>query len=202
MRPNFARSSRRWKASRKPVWIHPARTANFPDYQTEELSLYEIWWTFGWPYESSVGAGAHRLFENARRDAESEDHHPSRRRHGSVFRRARRPGLGHARLAHVARGLQAAAQGAEASPARLLQDVLRGYGDVRLEGRARVRAAFLRSRPRALRVGRSLRSRRRPDVHSRDASRASTRSTFPKRTARSFTTRMRARCSAFARRQK
>ena len=38
----------------KPVWIHPARTAKFPDYQTEELSLYEIWWTFGWPYESSV----------------------------------------------------------------------------------------------------------------------------------------------------
>ena len=38
----------------KPVWIHPARTANFPDYQTEELSLYEIWCTFGWPYESSA----------------------------------------------------------------------------------------------------------------------------------------------------
>jgi len=38
----------------KPIWIHPARTAKFPDYQTEELSQYEIWWTFGWPYESSV----------------------------------------------------------------------------------------------------------------------------------------------------
>jgi aminocarboxymuconate-semialdehyde decarboxylase len=38
----------------KPVWIHPARTAKFPDYQTEDLSLYEIWWTFGWPYESSA----------------------------------------------------------------------------------------------------------------------------------------------------
>jgi aminocarboxymuconate-semialdehyde decarboxylase len=38
----------------KPVWIHPARTAKFPDYQTEELSQYEIWWTFGWPYESSA----------------------------------------------------------------------------------------------------------------------------------------------------
>jgi uncharacterized protein len=38
----------------KPVWIHPARTASFPDYQTEDTSLYEIWWTFGWPYESSA----------------------------------------------------------------------------------------------------------------------------------------------------
>jgi len=38
----------------KPIWIHPARTATFPDYQTENESLYEIWWTFGWPYESSA----------------------------------------------------------------------------------------------------------------------------------------------------
>jgi predicted TIM-barrel fold metal-dependent hydrolase len=38
----------------KPLWLHPARGAGFPDYQTEEKSLFEIWWTFGWPYESSV----------------------------------------------------------------------------------------------------------------------------------------------------
>jgi uncharacterized protein len=38
----------------KPIWIHPARTAEFPDYLTEKRSLYEIWWTFGWPYESSA----------------------------------------------------------------------------------------------------------------------------------------------------
>jgi uncharacterized protein len=38
----------------KPIWIHPARTAEFPDYLAEQTSLYEIWWTFGWPYESSV----------------------------------------------------------------------------------------------------------------------------------------------------
>lgn len=38
----------------KPVWIHPARSARFPDYATEEKSLYEIWWTFGWPYETSA----------------------------------------------------------------------------------------------------------------------------------------------------
>jgi predicted TIM-barrel fold metal-dependent hydrolase len=37
-----------------PIWVHPARGANFPDYLTEEKSKYEIWWTFGWPYETSV----------------------------------------------------------------------------------------------------------------------------------------------------
>lgn len=37
-----------------PVWIHPARGASFPDYATEQKSLYEIWWTFGWPYETSA----------------------------------------------------------------------------------------------------------------------------------------------------
>jgi len=37
-----------------PIWIHPARGANFPDYLTEDKSKYEIWWTFGWPYDTSV----------------------------------------------------------------------------------------------------------------------------------------------------
>lgn len=37
-----------------PIWLHPARGANFPDYLTEDSSKYEIWWTFGWPYETSV----------------------------------------------------------------------------------------------------------------------------------------------------
>ena len=38
----------------KPVWIHPARGANMPDYLSEKKSLYEIWWTFGWSYETAV----------------------------------------------------------------------------------------------------------------------------------------------------
>ncbi len=37
-----------------PIWLHPYRGADVPDYSTEERSLYEIWWTFGWPYETSV----------------------------------------------------------------------------------------------------------------------------------------------------
>jgi len=37
-----------------PIWVHPIRPAHFPDYLTEDKSKYEIWWTFGWPYETSA----------------------------------------------------------------------------------------------------------------------------------------------------
>jgi len=37
-----------------PIWLHPYRGANFPDYLTEQSSEYEIWWTFGWPYDTSA----------------------------------------------------------------------------------------------------------------------------------------------------
>jgi len=45
----------------RPIWLHPARGADFPDYKSEPKSHYEIWWTFGWPYETSV-AMAHLVF--------------------------------------------------------------------------------------------------------------------------------------------
>jgi predicted TIM-barrel fold metal-dependent hydrolase len=38
----------------KPIWLHPTRGANFADYQTEKKSKYEIWWTFGWSYETAA----------------------------------------------------------------------------------------------------------------------------------------------------
>ena len=37
-----------------PIWLHPTRGPNFPDYRSEEKSKYEIWFVFGWPYETSV----------------------------------------------------------------------------------------------------------------------------------------------------
>ena len=37
-----------------PVWVHPMRGPNFPDYATEKTSEDEIWFTFGWPYETSA----------------------------------------------------------------------------------------------------------------------------------------------------
>jgi uncharacterized protein len=36
------------------IWMHPARGAEITDYASEEKSKYEIWWTFGWPYETSA----------------------------------------------------------------------------------------------------------------------------------------------------
>jgi aminocarboxymuconate-semialdehyde decarboxylase len=37
-----------------PIWLHPFRGAEVADYKTEDRSQYEIWWTFGWPYETSA----------------------------------------------------------------------------------------------------------------------------------------------------
>ena len=45
----------------RPIWMHPARGADFPDYKSETKSHYEIWWTLGWPYETSVTM-AHLVF--------------------------------------------------------------------------------------------------------------------------------------------
>jgi aminocarboxymuconate-semialdehyde decarboxylase len=37
-----------------PLWLHPARTAEMSDYRGESRSRFEMWWCFGWPYETSV----------------------------------------------------------------------------------------------------------------------------------------------------
>jgi aminocarboxymuconate-semialdehyde decarboxylase len=37
-----------------PIWIHPMRGPHFADYATEDHSENEIWFTFGWPYETSA----------------------------------------------------------------------------------------------------------------------------------------------------
>ena len=50
-----------------PIWVHPARGASFTDYLTETSSKYEIWWTFGWPYETSA-AMARIVFEGLLND--------------------------------------------------------------------------------------------------------------------------------------
>ncbi|MFZ3584488.1 amidohydrolase family protein [Loktanella sp. DJP18] len=52
--PEFAPFFDYMASTGKAIWMHPARGANFPDYLTEDQSEYEIWWTFGWPYETSA----------------------------------------------------------------------------------------------------------------------------------------------------
>jgi aminocarboxymuconate-semialdehyde decarboxylase len=49
-RPLFARMA----ALDLPVWVHPMRGPQFSDYVTEQASENEIWFTFGWPYETTA----------------------------------------------------------------------------------------------------------------------------------------------------
>ncbi len=37
-----------------PIWIHPARDRNIPDYPGEKESKYLLFAIFGWPYETSL----------------------------------------------------------------------------------------------------------------------------------------------------
>ena len=43
-----------WRRYDLPIWLHPYRGAAWSDYPAEQASEFEIWWTFGWPYETSV----------------------------------------------------------------------------------------------------------------------------------------------------
>jgi predicted TIM-barrel fold metal-dependent hydrolase len=37
-----------------PIWIHPARDSNIPDYPDENVSKYGLFSVFGWPYETTL----------------------------------------------------------------------------------------------------------------------------------------------------
>ncbi len=37
-----------------PVFLHPMRGRDFPDYASEQVSEHEIWFSFGWPYETTA----------------------------------------------------------------------------------------------------------------------------------------------------
>jgi hypothetical protein len=34
--------------------VHPSRSSAWPDYPTEERSKYELWWVFGWEYDTAI----------------------------------------------------------------------------------------------------------------------------------------------------
>jgi predicted TIM-barrel fold metal-dependent hydrolase len=55
--PEFQPLFARMAALDLPIWLHPARSPNFPDYQTEKRSRYDLWWVFGWPYETTIAMG-------------------------------------------------------------------------------------------------------------------------------------------------
>jgi predicted TIM-barrel fold metal-dependent hydrolase len=52
--PEFRPLFRRMVDHDLPVWVHPMRGPNFPDYASEKQSEDEIWFSFGWPYETTA----------------------------------------------------------------------------------------------------------------------------------------------------
>ncbi len=52
--PEFLPIFDRMAALDLPIWMHPTRSASFADYAGEPRSKYDIWWAFGWPYETTV----------------------------------------------------------------------------------------------------------------------------------------------------
>jgi len=52
--PQFRPIFRRMAQHDLPVWIHPMRGPQFADYAGEQTSEDEIWFSFGWPYETTA----------------------------------------------------------------------------------------------------------------------------------------------------
>ena len=54
-RPEYEQFWAKMNELGKPVWVHPARVAETPDYPlAEKKSKYEIWWGLGWSYETAA----------------------------------------------------------------------------------------------------------------------------------------------------
>ncbi len=52
--PEFRPLFKRMTEHDLPVWVHPMRGPNFSDYASEKESQDEIWFSFGWPYETTA----------------------------------------------------------------------------------------------------------------------------------------------------
>jgi uncharacterized protein len=52
--PQFRPIFRRMAQHDLPVWVHPIRGPQFADYASEQTSEDEIWFSFGWPYETTA----------------------------------------------------------------------------------------------------------------------------------------------------
>jgi predicted TIM-barrel fold metal-dependent hydrolase len=52
--PRFEPLFARMAELERPIWVHPARNSSWPDYPSEDKSKYEVWWLFGWPYDTSA----------------------------------------------------------------------------------------------------------------------------------------------------
>jgi len=53
-RPEFRPIFQRMAEHDLPIWVHPMRGPDFADYASEKVSEDEIWFSFGWPYETTA----------------------------------------------------------------------------------------------------------------------------------------------------
>ena len=168
-RPEYAPFWKKMNELGAPIWLHPARGAETPDYVDEKQSLYEIWWTIGWSYETACAML--RLVYSKIMDTHPNlkiiTHHfagivpmlegrlgPGQRRDGQPHHRSR---------------LCRLAQKPEKAAARLFQErflgrhrgVYRGAGD-------QMRHGVLPHRQAGVRLRLPVRSRRRHHVSARD----------------------------------
>jgi aminocarboxymuconate-semialdehyde decarboxylase len=52
--PRFEPLFARLEVAGRAIWLHPTRSAAWPDYATERASDYGLWWSLGWPYETAA----------------------------------------------------------------------------------------------------------------------------------------------------
>ena len=154
----------------KPIWLHPARGANFPDYLSEKKSKYEIWWTFGWSYETAAAMA--RLVFSGLMDKYPNlkiiTHHFG----GIVPMLEGRIGPGWDQLGARTsdEDLSARPRRPEEAAARLLQAfVLCRHRGIRRRAGDASRACLLRPRQDRVRLGLPVRSGEGHHVHARDA---------------------------------
>ena len=143
---------------------------NFPDYQTEKKSLYEIWWTFGWAYETAAMM-SRLVFSKILDDMPKLKvivHH-----FGSIVPTLEgRVGPGWDQLGARTsdEDYGALLEEPEEAPDRLFQArLLPGHRDLHLRRRDEARLRLLRLRQGDLRVRLPVRSGKGHDVYPRDA---------------------------------
>jgi uncharacterized protein len=55
--PRFEPVYQRMAELDRMLWVHPSRNSTWPDYPTEQRSRYELWWVFGWEYDTATFMG-------------------------------------------------------------------------------------------------------------------------------------------------
>ena len=156
--PEFRPIFQKMAAHDLPVFVHPMRGPNFADYASEKTSENEIWFSFGWPYETT--ACMTRLIYSGIFDELPTLKIVSHHMGGMIPYFAGKIKLGFRQIFFGTPEEQSGGEGkrAEEAAARLFQDALCRHRARR--GRAdAVRARVLRHRPLPVRHRRAVRRR-------------------------------------------